>query len=270
MKAQPTIIVKRARGGHKGHHGGAWKVAFADFMTALMAFFLVMWLVNTSPSVRSAVAQYFREPGAFENVNKSNGLLPGASSGLTDSEAAASQQIGAARGMLAMTARGGLEHAAKKLDQTARELKEKIDANPALAGLKGSTEIKMTGEGLRMELLETADSSFFEVGSSALTAEAIALLELTAKELGGLQQVVAIEGHTDSRAYGSSGYGNWELSTERANAARRVMERSGLQPRQITGVRGFADTRLRYPEAPLDARNRRISIVVQVADGESQ
>jgi chemotaxis protein MotB len=270
MKAQPTIIVKRARGGHKGHHGGAWKVAYADFVTALMAFFLVMWLVNTSPSVRSAVAQYFREPGAFENVNKSNGLLPGATSGLTDHDAAASQQIGAARGMLAMTARGGLEHAAKQLDETARSLKEKIDANPAFAGLKGSTEIKMTGEGLRMELLETQDASFFEVGSSALTAEAIALLELTARELGGLQQVVAIEGHTDSRAYGSSGYGNWELSTERANAARRVMERAGLQEKQITAVRGYADTRLRYPAAPLDARNRRISIVVQVQGTESQ
>ena len=264
MKAQPTIIVKRPRHGHKGHHGGAWKVAYADFVTALMAFFLVMWLVNTSPSVRSAVAQYFREPGAFENVNKSNGLLPGATSGLSDHDGAVSQQIGAARGMLAMTARGGLEHAAKQLDETAKRLKEEVESNPAFAGLKGSTTFQMTNEGLRMELLETKDSSFFEVGSSALTAEAIALLELTAKELGGLQQVVAIEGHTDSRAYGSSGYGNWELSTERANAARRVMERAGLQQKQVTAVRGYADTQLKYPDEPRDSRNRRISIVVQM------
>ena len=270
MKAQPTIIVKRPRGGHKGHHGGAWKVAYADFVTALMAFFLVMWLVNTSPSVRSAVAQYFREPGAFENVNKSNGLLPGATAGLSDHDGAVSQQIGAARGMLAMTARGGLEHAAKQLDEAARRLQEKIDADPSFAGLKGSTELKVTGEGLRMELLETTDSSFFEVGSSALTPEAIALLELTARELGGLGQAVAVEGHTDSRAYDRSGYGNWELSTERANAARRVMEGAGLQPHQITAVRGYADTRLKYPEEPLDARNRRVSIVVQIPGMEAQ
>jgi chemotaxis protein MotB len=121
---------------------------------------------------------------------------------------------------------------------------------------------------LRIELLETANSSFFAVGSADLLPETVQILAVISQELGKLGNAVALEGHTDNRAYADSkGYGNWEPSTDRANAARRAMDRFGLRSGQINAVRGYANTRLRTPDAPLDARNRRISIVVQNGTG---
>jgi len=252
-KGQPVIIVKKKGGGHHGHHGGAWKVAYADFVTAMMAFFLVMWLVGQSPQVKAAVAGYFRDPGVFETT-RGGGVLPGGVEGLKDSGVTP----------IAKPVPDDVKAAQEVLERAADHLRQALAKVPSLKAIEDRIEITVTSEGLRIELLETAKKSFFEVGSSELLPETIQILAVISQELGSLGNVVALEGHTDSRAYADSkGYGNWELSTDRANSARRAMERFGLRAGQITAVRGYANTRLRTPSTPLDARNRRISIVVQ-------
>ena len=232
-KSQPVIIVKkRGHGGH-GHHGGAWKVAYADFVTAMMAFFLVMWLVGQSPQVKAAVAGYFRDPGVFETT-RGGGVLPGGVEGLRDT------------GVTPVNLPDNVQKAREVLERAADNLRQALQKVPAL------------------KALENDKNSFFAVGSAQLLPETVELLGVIAKELSTLGNSIALEGHTDSRAYNSSnGYTNWELSTDRANAARRTMETHGLRARQIDAVRGFADTRPRYPNDSLDPRNRRISIVVQ-------
>ena len=249
-KGQQVIIVKKKGGGHGGHHGGAWKVAYADFVTAMMAFFLVMWLVNQNPNVKAAIGAYFRDPGVFETT-KGGGVLPGGSEGLKDS------------GVTPPSKPNDVKTAQEVLERAAEHLREALRNTPSLKSLEDRIEITVTAEGLRIELLDTAKNSFFEVGSAELLPETVQVLALISKELGTIGNAVALEGHTDTRKYASSNYGNWELSTDRANAARRAMEKFGLRPGQIHAVRGYADTRLRTPDEPLDARNRRISIVVQ-------
>ena len=247
MKNQPIIIIKKAAHGKHGHHGGAWKVAYADFVTAMMAFFLVMWIVGQSPQVKAAVAGYFRDPGAFEH-QRSAGLLPGASAGVSTSQVAPPQDVEAAKATL---------------ERMAAQLREAIQSIPKFAALGDRLQIHVTEEGLLIELLETNNESFFDSGSAHLREDTVALLEVIGKELSALTNKVAIEGHTDSRPYSAPhGYTNWELSVDRANAARRVMQ-TGLNPTQMEAVRGYADQHLRYPDNPLDPRNRRISIVVR-------
>ena len=249
-KGQPVIIVKKRGHGNHGHHGGAWKVAYADFVTAMMAFFLVMWLVGQSPNVKAAVAGYFRDPGVFETT-RGGGVLPGGAEGLRETG-------------VTPAALNDVQRAREVLERAAENLREALKKVPAFNALEGRIEITVTAEGLRIELLENDKNNFFAVGSAQLLPETVQLLGVIAKELSTLGNPIAVEGHTDSRAYASSnGYTNWELSADRANAARRAMESHGLRQRQIDAVRGFADTRLRYPNDPLDPRNRRISIVVQ-------
>ena len=250
-KGQSVIIVKKKGHGGHGHHGGAWKVAYADFVTAMMAFFLVMWLVGQSPQVKAAVAGYFRDPGVFETT-RGSGVLPGGAEGLRES------------GVTPVNAPDNVQKAREVLERAAENLRQALQKVPVLKALEDRIEITVTAEGLRIELLENDKNSFFAVGSAQLLPETIELLGVIAKELSTLGNTIALEGHTDSRAYTSpNGYSNWELSTDRANAARRTMETHGLRARQIDAVRGFADTRPRYPDDSLDPRNRRISIVVQ-------
>ena len=250
-KGQPVIIVKKKGHGGHGHHGGAWKVAYADFVTAMMAFFLVMWLVGQSPSVKAAVAGYFRDPGVFDTT-KGGGVLPGGAEGLKET------------GVTPTVVPDNVKQAREVLERAAEHLREALQKVPALKALEDRIEITVTAEGLRIELLENEKNSFFAVGSAQLLPETVELLSVIAKELSPLGNKVAVEGHTDSRAYTArNGYSNWELSADRANAARRTMESEGLRAGQIDAVRGFADTRPRYPDDSLDPRNRRISIVVQ-------
>jgi chemotaxis protein MotB len=244
-KNTPVIIIKKNAHGKHGHHGGAWKVAYADFVTAMMAFFLVMWLVSQSPAKKAAVAAYFRDPGVFE-LTRGQGVLDGSA---TAAEAVETQ---------------GADEARAILERAAEELRKTLEGMPEFAELKSRIEIQLTPEGLRIELLEGATEGFFEVGSSRFKPETVTLLQVIATKLGRLSNKVAVEGHTDSRPYNSTDqFSNWELSTDRANAARRVLQQAGLNVHQVEAVRGYADSRLRFPDSPLDARNRRISIVVR-------
>jgi chemotaxis protein MotB len=249
---QAVIIVKKKRGGHGGHHGGAWKVAYADFVTAMMAFFLVMWLVGQSKSVRGAIGGYFRDPGIFDQQH-SDGAIPGGNGGILPDgvpKTAAPVDDEAAE-------RQALEHAAGRIRQ-------QLEQSPDFRAIREHVEVTLTPEGLRIQLVESSESSFFDSGSSSLRPEAVKVLRLIAAELSKQPNSIAIEGHTDSRPYAAGGdaYGNWELSADRANAARRVME-VGLRPRQLGVVRGYADTQPRAGSEASDPRNRRVSIVVR-------
>ena len=255
-----VIIVRKKKGGHGAHHGGAWKVAYADFVTAMMAFFLVMWIIAQSKDVRANIAGYFRDPGLFD-YQKSNGLLPGGKPG---AEAGHAPDPGHKSDMLAPSDQAAQQRERQVLAQAADHIRQGLVKVPEFKTLRDQIEFKVTSEGLRIELVERSGSSFFASGSALLLGESERILIVIAGELGKLTNDLVIEGHTDSRQYSSGElYGNWELSTDRANAARRVMEAHGLGRTQLRTVRGFADTQLHIPADPLDPRNRRISIVVR-------
>ena len=242
---QPVIVVKK-KSGHGAHHGGAWKVAYADFVTAMMAFFLVMWLVNQSKPVKAAIGGYFRDPAAFE-ASGGRGVLPGG-----DTVNPPKPEMPSAEA-----------EERKRMEAAVLHIREGLDAD-AFKSLRDQVEFTITPEGLRIDLIDKEDSTFFDSGSAALHGETERLLGVIAHELGTLDHQVDLEGHTDSRGYASTDkYSNWELSADRANAARRTMERSGLRADQVTSVRGLADRQLRFPNDPLDARNRRVSILVK-------
>ncbi|MEP6534639.1 MAG: flagellar motor protein MotB [Bryobacteraceae bacterium] len=229
------IIIKRKKVGH-GHHGGAWKVAYADFVTAMMALFIVLWLLSTSEQTQKAVGGYFRDP---EGKGKQIG------SGL------------AGVGESLSINKNDLSKLKEKLD-------EAIRSAPELDKIKEQVKITITGEGLRIELLETAAGIFFESGNPKPSLSCIDVLTKLAAELGKMPNTIVMEGHTDANPMGESlDYTNWELSSDRANAARRVMQVHGLRPDQIVQVRGFAAQQPFKKEDPKDPSNRRITIIVQ-------
>lgn len=236
----PIIVVKKKKNGHAGHHGGAWKVAYADFVTALMALFIVLWIVNQSQEVREAVSGYFKDPAGY------------------------GKQTGTAKNGTGKT----VEVSKATMNEIKKKLEEAMKRVPELEKLKNQVQMTVTNEGLRIELLETEKGVFFESGSPTPTKFGQELLELLAKEIGKLPNHLLIEGHTDARPYVSeTGYSNWELSADRANAARRLMQINGVRPDQVSEVRGYAAQKLRKPESPDDASNRRISVTVQYVDG---
>lgn len=238
MAERPIIVIKRKQQ-HGGHHGGAWKVAYADFVTALMALFIVLWLMNTSKAIQQAIAGYFKDPSGTSKMMGSN-------------------------------QKGSGDNLLMKKDDMPRLKEELQNAMRQVAhfdSLKKQIEMTITSEGLRIELLETEKGTFFDQGSTAPNESGKALLTALAQELGKLPNKIHIEGHTDSRPFpGGSEYGNWELSTDRANAARRLMQQHGVRTDQVLQVRGFADQRLRNPDDPDDPSNRRISVVIQYLD----
>jgi chemotaxis protein MotB len=245
---QPVIIIKKNRHGKHGHHGGAWKVAYADFVTAMMAFFLVMWLINTSPQVRSPMASYFRDPGIFDHTS-GGGAAPGASMGA---------QAGNADQPPVAAAKAALEDAAETI-------RRQLESLPDFSDIKTRVEMQMTSEGLRIEMLDdNSQDAFFEVGSSNVRPQLVDILKVITANVSKLPNKIAIEGHTDSRPYGPAlNYSNWQLSSDRANAARQVMETEGMAATQLEALHAYGSARLRYPEQPLDPRNRRIAIVVR-------
>ncbi|HZT30618.1 MAG TPA: flagellar motor protein MotB [Bryobacteraceae bacterium] len=237
-ETQPIIIRKKVV--HGGHHGGAWKVAYADFVTAMMALFIVLWLMNTGEQVKRAVAGYFRDP---------SGKASGQGSGV----AGTGEGIGIRR---------------DDMNKLKSKLESAMESAPDLAQLRDQVQMTVTGEGLRIELMESDVGTFFESGSAQPSASGREMLRMLAVELGKLPNQVLIEGHTDARPFSTNrAYSNWELSADRANAARRLMQESGLGANQVVQVRGYADQQLRKPQEPDDASNRRVSIIVRYQPG---
>jgi chemotaxis protein MotB len=242
-KTQPIIVIKR-KGGHGGHHGGAWKVAYADFVTAMMSLFIVLWLMNSSDKVKKAVAGYFNDP-------KGTAALMGTTMTGTGET---------------VTAAG-----ANDLQKLKEKLEQEIKAKKNLEKLSKQIEITITPEGLRIELLEGKNGTFYESGSARLSDSGQELLGLLAAELKTLPNSLLIEGHTDAAPYSDDrNYSNWELSADRANAARRLLQQDGVRHDQVTQVRGYADQLLRVKTDPYDPSNRRISILVKNQEGMPQ
>ncbi len=240
-KTQPIIVIKK-KADHGGHHGGAWKVAYADFVTAMMSLFIVLWLMGSSEKVKRAVAGYFNDP-------KGTGVQLGTTmTGTGETIAQAST---------------------KDLEQLKEKLEQEIKARGELEKLSKQIEITITPEGLRIELIEGKNGTFYELGSAKLSASGQQLLSLLASELKTLPNSLLIEGHTDATPYSNdNSYSNWDLSADRANSARRLLQQDGVRANQVTQVRGYADQMLRVKDNPTDPSNRRISILVK-NDNES-
>jgi chemotaxis protein MotB len=243
----PVIVKKMVR--REGHPHGAWKVAYADFVTTMMALFIVLWASGQDTHVREAIAAYFRNPTGVPNGN-SGGVLP-QSAGVVG-------QAGAPE----RPAQGGDDP--DGLFGAADKIRDALESDAELRAFRDQVRMSVTAEGLRIELVERDESLFFEVGSANLKPAMSRLLSMIAGVVRALPNTVTVEGHTDVRRYvrEASGYGNWELSADRANGARRVLETAGLRPGQVTRVIGFAERDLLVPDRPLDAQNRRVSVVV--------
>src|SRR5580692_8931039 len=240
MPARPIIVIKK-KSGHGGHHGGAWKVAYADFVTAMMSLFIVLWLMGSSEKVKKAVAGYFNDPKGTA-------------------------------GLLGTTLTGTGETVSAQDSSNMEKLKEKIEeeikSKKELDKLSKQIEITITPEGLRIELLEGKNGTFYQSGSARLSESGQELLALLAGELKVLPNSLLIEGHTDATPYSTdTTYSNWELSADRANSARRLLQQDGVRGNQVTQVRGYADQLLRVKANPYDPSNRRISILVKNQDG---
>src|SRR5271163_996116 len=207
-KSRPVIIIRK-KSGHGGHHGGAWKVAYADFVTAMMALFIVLWLLNSSKQIQVAVGGYFKDPtGTSKKVG--------------------SNMAGAGENFIVTR-----DNMPKLKEELQKAMRQVADFNK----LKSHIEMTVTAEGLRIELSESASGTFFNSGSPKLNGDGNELLITLAQELGKLPNKLSIEGHTDSTAYApTANYGNWELSADRANAARRLMQVNGVRDDQVTQV----------------------------------
>jgi chemotaxis protein MotB len=261
---KPTIvIVKKKQKAHEAHHGGAWKVAYADFVTAMMAFFMVMWLVNQNEEVKTAVGGYFRDPFGAESTA---GVKAEGSAGVLS------------HGVGAMDGQDGLldsplltghdaeprdpEEERRELSEIADEIRRALTQIEAFEEIAEQVEVTQTEEGVRIELMEDEKGTFFERGAKRLTGIGERVVRAIGATLGKKDHPVVIEGHTDSLAYAGGEYSNWDLSTDRANAARKLLTASGLPAQQVKGVRGYAAERPRFRDRPEDPRNRRVSILL--------
>lgn len=230
------IIVVRKKGGHGGHHGGAWKVAYADFVTAMMALFIVLWLLASDEKVKKAVGSYFSDPTG------SGKMMGTTEAGVGDA--------------LTVT-KDNMEDLKKQLENVMREM-------PKFEEMKANVQMTVTGEGLKIELMETEGGMFFDSGSAHISQGGGAMLAVIGKQLASMPNDLLIEGHTDAKPYASSnGYTNWELSADRANTARRILSEAGVAEKRIAQVRGFAAQQLKIKERPTDAANRRVSLIVK-------
>jgi chemotaxis protein MotB len=262
-----------ARRHEGGHHGGAWKVAYADFVTAMMALFIVLWILGADEKSKAAVAAYFTHPSIF-NGGPGKGFLT--TEGVKEMEVAmrrieereAADSVAVLQGAMRELQQKGpvtQEELAERgiLANSAKALESMLESNGALRQIKGQVAIEFTSQGLRIQLHEINNRPLFSLGSANPEPITVAFLTALAKLVDPLPNALLVEGHTDSRPYsGRSDYSNWELSNDRANAARRILEAGGLDPARVARVVGYADRCLLVPDEPSSEHNRRISITV--------
>jgi chemotaxis protein MotB len=261
--AQP-IIIKRVRKGGHGHHGGAWKVAYADMVTALMALFIVLWILGQSIEVQKAVSGYFNDPAGF-SASAAHTLESGRESSsfslepdtppppppTTESEAPhPGTDIGPGRSP------------EKRWREAAEAIRDALKATPEYARFRDQIELSVTPEGLRVSLVDAPGASLFSGGSNDLDPGARALFETIGEQLSRLPNQIVLEGHTDGASFSSGELTNWDLSTHRALAARRALVGGGMHEARVVEVRGYADRQPYNPLDPADTRNRRVSITL--------
>jgi chemotaxis protein MotB len=264
---QPEVKIKfiKKKGGHAAAHGGAWKVAYADLVTAMMAFFLLMWLLNsTTSNTKAGIAGMFQDPDSFntekgkailtEYAVEKSGILPGG-------KGMKSAPDGGEGGPPAAEADPG-EQERQRMEETAQTISKAFNEDKLLSAFKDQISFEFTDEGLRIQIQDKLSQVLFDSGSAKLKPYTLSILKEIAQELGKLPNHLLIGGHTDAVKYPDQTYTNWELSADRANSARRVLEASGVQPGQVQRVIGYADSVPLENHEPTDPQNRRISIVV--------
>lgn len=245
------IIVKKKVAGHGGHHGGSWKVAYADFVTAMMAFFMVMWILGMDDQTKSAIEGYFSNPVGYRK-----GYGTGSSPIAVGSAMTKLQQA-----PVRLVVRASEE---KTFEAVRQRIMDRLQANDSLSRMNADVEVVVTTEGLRIELIESGSGdTYFPLSSARLKPTTALVLQIVGSELAMLSHPIILEGHTDAAQFGPDAtYTNWELSADRANAARRVLEVTGVDQGRLAEVRGYADRRLRVPSDPTSAANRRISLLL--------
>lgn len=268
MNSSKPIIIKRPKKkGHAEAHGGSWKVAYADLVTAMMAFFLLLWLLAmVSPEKRLALSDYFTNHSIFKDQTSSGGgrsFMPGNPAVMEAMIMKKSNQSGSAGSSGQETGKD-----AKKLtsEQMAERLKDSI--NRKLRYLKDQILVDIVEGGVRIQIIDTAGSMMFPSGGDAPTEKAIQILDLVADNIRDVSGRIAVEGHTDAAPFVGGKTTNWELSSARASAARRVLEKKGIDADRIARVVGYADQELYIKEDPRDPRNRRISIILLQKSGQ--
>ena len=286
---RPIIIVKRRKGGGGGHHGGAWKVAYADFVTAMMAFFLVMWLVaSVTKEQRAAMFEYFKNPSMEEgkSVKAAKGVNgPGGAStsvinlggGLDAMKTAIRKETGLSAGSqtqptdLEAAKRLAAEVEHKQLDSLMKDLREAINKSQALQPFKDQLFLDITPEGLRIQIVDAQNRPMFDLGKSKLKDYSAAILHELSSYLNTVPNHISLSGHTDTTPYvAKNGYTNWDLSADRANAARRALEAGGLNADKVARVVGLSSVVLFNKDSPRDPINRRISIIVMTKAAEER
>ncbi|MEZ2350594.1 flagellar motor protein MotB [Caballeronia sp. RCC_10] len=272
------IFIKRVVGrGAKGHHGGAWKLAYADFMTAMMAFFLLMWLLSsTSPVQRRGIAEYFNMPlkaamVGGKTVGMDSSIITGGGRDIS------SPDPGTTRMTDARTPRNEVDDEALRQATTELERREQvrlhdlqvklmaaIEANPTLQQFKQQIRIESTQQGLRIEIVDTQKRPMFALSSDTVQPYMRDILREIGRTLNDVPNRIVVQGHTDAVKYagGEKGYSNWELSADRANASRRELIAGGMDEAKVLRVLGLASTQNLNKQNPLDPENRRISVIV--------
>jgi len=234
--------------GHEGAHGGSWKVAYADFVTAMLALFIVLWILGQNEQVKEAVDAYFTDPTAFKAEVKARGgkWIVGDTTkvGITPMPAPDKDEL---------------------IKEEVEKIKEDIAENDFLHSISDQVKIEITAEGILIEIKDAEKFDFFPVGSTNVSPELKEVIKIITPSILQMKYPVVISGHSDARSYGSEKYTNWELSADRANAVRRELLNNGLPPEMITEIRSYADTRLKNPQDPFSAENRRVSILLKHA-----
>lgn len=280
-KLQPIIIKKIKKGGHAAH-GGAWKIAYADFVTAMMAFFLLMWLLgSTTEGDKKGIADYFNSPlkvsllGGGSGSGDSSHVIKGGGTDLTRSGGQVKRgDIEAPRNTVNLLALKAEQHRAERarLEALRQKVTEKIAANPKLAAAKGQIRLDMTRDGLRIQIVDENNRPMFDSGSAVVKPTMRDILRDIGSVLAEVPNHLTLEGHTDAQPFGAGerGYSNWELSSDRANASRRELLSGGLPEDRVLRVQGLAHSLPLLPADPTSPANRRISIIVMNREAEER
>ena len=272
--AQRPIIIRRSRGkAHGGHHGGAWKIAYADFVTAMMAFFLLMWLLgSTTKGELEGIAEYFKNPvkvamAGGSGSGDSSSVIPGGGKDLTsrDGQVKRGDVVAKKRTINLEAAQAELQKIEQiKLNALKKRMENAIDASAMLRQFKNQMLLDITSEGLRIQIVDELNRPMFASGRSELQPYTREILHEIGKMLNDVPNRIALSGHTDAAPYqgGEKGYSNWELSADRANASRRQLVQGGMNDDKIMRVVGLSSAVLFDKNNPMNPANRRISIIV--------